>query len=185
MSASPQKVSMPMPMSASSSPRPSAPIDFLPLNEFSRFFKTEDNLPYPTISQHCYYLKLDIKRDWNAGLAIKDSPVFSALASEIESELRSLLTTDDSFKIMLVHAQKDKFSSRRILLTIIMQTTMKFTTEKLEALLREHITKEEKIVNLRAYLRDLKVRKIQHDEFEHLKTYGCNPCDTCGKTIKF
>jgi hypothetical protein len=181
MSASPLKIPMPMPMS--SSPRPSAPIDSYPLNEFSQFFKAENNLPYPTISQHCYYLKLDIKRDWNAGLAIKDSPVFSTLANEVENELKSLLTTDDGFKIFLVHAQKDKFSSRRILLTIIMQTTMKFTTEKLEALLREHIRKEEKIVNLRAYLRDLKVRKIQHDEFEHLKIYGCNPCDTCGKFI--
>lgn len=179
MSASPVKLSMPMPLT--SSPQPSAPFDSLPLNEFSRFFKTEDTLPYPTISHHCYYLKLDIKRDWHAGLAIKDSPTFSTLANEIESELKILLTTDDNFKISLVHAQKDKFSSRRILLTIVMQTTMKFTAEKLEALLREHVKKEEKIINVRAYLRDLKVRKIQHAEFEHLKTYGSNPCDVCSK----
>ena len=185
MSASPPKLaSMPMPMPISP-PRPSAPsvVDTLPLSEFSQFFHSE-SLPYPTITQHCYFLKLDIKRDYNAGLAIKDSPNFSTLATEIESELKTLLTIDESFKISLVHVQKDKFSSRRILLTIAMQTTMKFTAEKLEALLREHVRKEGKILSAKAYLRDLKVRKISRDEFEHLKSFGCNPCDTCGEFWK-
>lgn len=178
---SPMKMPMPMPMT--SSPQPTAPIEASPLNEFSQFFRSEDansSLPYPTISQHFYFLKLDIKRDWHAGMAIKDSPVFMSLAKEIESELKTLLGSDESFKIFVVHAQKDRFSSRRILMTIIMQTLVKFDVEKLEKMLAKHVKKEEKIFEARAYPRDMKVRKIQVDEFEHLRTYGCNPCDTCG-----
>lgn len=181
---SPMKMPMPMPMSSSSPPQPTAPIDATPLNDFSRFFKSEDansSLPYPTISQHCYFLKLDIKRDWHIGLANKDSPEFTSLANEIESELKGLLGSDESFKIFVVHAQKDRFSSKRILMTIVMQTLVKFDVDKLEKMLTKHVKREEKIIDARAYARDLKVRKIQADEFEHLKTYGCNPCDTCGE----
>lgn len=179
---SPLKMTMPMPHT--SSPQPTAPIDANPLNNFSQFFRSEDlnsSLPYPTISQHFYFLKLDIKRDWHAGMAIKDSPVLTSLANEIESELKNLLGTDETFKIFVVHAQKDRFSSRRILMTIVMQTLLRFDVEKLEKMLTKHMKKEEKIMEVRAYARDLKVKKIQSDEFEHLKNYGCNPCDICGE----
>lgn len=185
---------MPMPMPTSSPIVPPSPVvpssPLLPSapeiqpNQFTQFFKVEDastSLPYPTIRQHFFYIKLDIKRDWNAEYVSRDSQKFRELAVEIENELKTLLTVDDTFKIFMIHAQKDKFSTRRMLLTLVMQTVVKFGHEKFENLLREHIKSEEKILTTRAYLRDLKVRKIESEVFEHLVRYGCNPCAVCGE----
>ena len=181
-------IAMPMPMPTSSPIIPSSPLlpsapEFQP-NEFTQFFKAQDantSLPYPTTQQHCYYLRLDIKRDWNAEYASKDSQKFREMATEIENELKALLTVDSSFKIFLIHAQKDRWSHRRILLTFVMQTIVNFATEKFEKLLQKHVKKEEKILNARAYLRDLKVRKTSCAEYEHLMKFGCNPCAVCGE----
>ncbi|CAG9811361.1 unnamed protein product [Chironomus riparius] len=184
-------MTMPMPMPTSSPTIPTSPLlpsapEFQP-NEFTQFFKVQDantSLPYPTIRQHCYYLRLDIKRDWNAEYASKDSQKFLELAAEVENELKVLLTVDSSFKIFLIHAQKDRWSHRRILLTFVMQTMVNFASEKFENLLREHVKKEEKIINERAYLRDLKVRKTSYAEYEHLVKFGCNPCTVCDQVLK-
>lgn len=181
--ASNRSFTIPMPMPSSpASPKPTAPDS--PPNEFTKFFTAENadtKLPYPTVRNNHYYLKLDIKREWNAGFAIKHSQMLSILEDEIEAELKSLLKVDDSFKIALVHAQKDRWSSRRILLTLAIQTLVNFSAEKFEAMLKQHIAKEEKIVTTRAYVRDLKLRKIAGSEYEHLIEYGCNPCAVCGE----
>ncbi|XP_070501481.1 uncharacterized protein [Chironomus tepperi] len=182
---------MSMPMPSSSPTIPSSPLlptapEFQP-NEFTQFFKVEDantSLPYPTTRQHCYYLRLDIKRDWNAEYASKDSQKFLEMATEVENELKALLTLDSSFKIFLIHAQKDRWSHRRILLTFVMQTMVNFASEKFESLLRQHVKTEEKIINTRAYLRDLKVRKTSNAEYEHLVKFGCNPCAVCDQVLK-
>ncbi|KAG5667002.1 hypothetical protein PVAND_015005 [Polypedilum vanderplanki] len=188
------KIPMPMPITppssraspkASSTPKPSAPD--IPLNEFSQFFRdefTNTSVPYPSVRLHCYYLKLDVKRDWNRGFALKDSANFLQFATEIEDELRTLLAVDESFKIQMVHAEKDKWSSRRILLTFVMQTMVNFGAEKFQKLLKEHIKKEAKITTTKAYLRDLKVRKTTNSEYDHMVIYGCNPCDVCDQILK-
>lgn len=154
-----------------------------PSNQFTKFFKDEDantSLPYPTTRLNCFYLKLDIKRDWNVEYAAKDSQKFRELALELENELKTLLTAD-VIKLNLVHVQKDRWSTRRILLTFVIQTMVKFDGGKLESLLREHIRGEEKILTTRAYVRDLKVRLVPNAEYEHLIVFGCNPCAVCGE----
>jgi transposase len=180
--------SMPMPMPTSTPIIPSSPLlpsapEFQP-NQFTQFFKAEDantSLPYPTTRLNCYYLRLDIKRDWHADYASKTSQKFLEMAGELENELKELLTVDSSFKLFLVHAVKDKWSHRRILLTFVMQTMVNFASEKFEELLKKHVKIEEKILYTRAFLRDFKVRKIDVHVYEHLVKFGCNPCTVCGE----